>query len=983
MFSTLVENFQENEPLFDHSLLFPTPMESEIAHFQNNRLKEGTIESIVCHLTSPDSIDYQLLVDFFLSYRDFIDSLPLLELLLCRLSWALKRANNIQPSETIEQDENDAETIKTSHTQPKDLPAFYSAILVRTFVTLRHWLLNHFPDFVQDRRLRQLFCGGLNEIATRPEWCGPEDSLSTKVILDLKKSYANMCCVYWECGDRVQIVVDRIDAHENPRNLRFSMLGLQHLRDKNVRRSQILSVVEGRIGVADEGAILHPKASLNCLAKRSSVYDEILDGVKATPIQGVRKLSQLIDLEDKENGFCVNGKVDVFTESKVDKISPTTPLKKLLVEPKQQQQQVEARRPRKLFHLFSKPEVVREKPVVSEVPLLTGDNVDLLSSRVLSEFGQYQGRAEERRQGRRRTVLQSERDSGDLFNAEVYDVSPTRGREKRNLDDTDEILNAINQSAGSFRTPSVSMNWSSFAEGTVMEVDMEQILDEGSQPAHSSIKSESVRSAKSYMSYDSDLSSRRSRRSLGPHLLRKKLSFSNLRGDDEDQKEFDEPGILEKVQSIETVSEQPSLYFYELPFFGWSLPFEDDFESDTKTASIFLSGSCLLPYPGLSVNAIAELAALPDEHHSDNPINHALLKLRGQQPKVVYGLNDEQSHDSQQSLDEMKLEQKVRDLFIQPASTAKPAQRKSATPTPFRFSVARGSVASNISKFTIQSLSNTPSKGLQVPSGLSVEEIMYKGTHVPFVLEHESRQLAKQLTLIERDFLLEIDWHELVDLTWEQPLTPYNSWLKLLFDEQTKTGLRLITLRFNLATNWIISEILLTKSVALRALTLSRFIHIANNCLQMQNYATVYQIVLALNSTIIKKLKSTWNAMDVGDLLLFKKLKDLCSPDRNFGNFRSELQQIRASKGMVPFLALDLSDLTINSERPTTSGEEYELINIDKFRVSCGIVKNILRNIEYSKIYKYHKNPQILSKCLYISCLSEQEMDYCYSHLEE
>ncbi|KAG7922710.1 hypothetical protein KL905_001931 [Ogataea polymorpha] len=961
MFSTLVENFQENEPLFDHPLLFPSPSESEIAHLQNERLLQGTIESAVCHLTSPGSIDYQSLVDFFLSYREFIEALPLLELLLCRLTWALKRANNISALENNTQ-------------APPMGQAFYSAILVRTFVMLRHWLLNHFPDFVKDRRLRQLLCGALNEIATRDEFRGEPDSLCTKVIVDLKKLYARMCCVYWDTGDVVDGLADAVNAHENARNMRVSALGLQHLRDKNVRRSQILSVVEGSGSHAEETAILHPKASLNCLANQSPLYDEILGDVKATPIQGVRKLSQLMDQEDKENGFCLNGKVDVFTESKVERITPTTPLKKL-VEPKQKHTHG-SRKTRKLFHLFSKPETTRAKTVVSEIPLLGSDNVDLLSSRVIAEFGNYQEQARSRRPVPKAAAAPAARDSLELFNAEIYNQSPTKGKEKRTVDDTEEILNAINHSNGSFRTPSVSINWSSFADGTVMEADVERILEQGEEPSETS--------AKSYMSYDSDLSSRHSRQSSGHHMLRKKLSFSNLREQEHEQEreEKTEESDPEMPQIDETTS-QPTLYLYELPFFGTSLPHEDDFEYETETASIILSGSYHLPYPGISENAIAELAAIPDEKYTDNPVNHALLKLRGQQPaaqpQVVYGLNDEHSQESDSSLDEVKLERKVRDLFIQPAAT----KTEQKAPTPYRFSVARHSVASHVSKFTLQSLSNTPSRTLAVPSGLSVEEIMYKGTHVPFILGHESHVIAKQLTLIERDFLLEIDWHELIDLEWDKPLEPYNSWLRLLFDEQSKTGLRMITLRFNLATNWIISEILLCKSVALRALTLSRFIHIANNCLKMQNYSTLYQIVLALNSSIIKKLKGTWNAVDVGDLLLFKKLKDLCSPERNFANFRAELRQIRASKGIIPFLALDLSDLTVNSERPTTTVAEYELINIDKFRVSCGILKNMLRNIEYSKIYSFQKHPQLLSKCLYISCLSEQEMDYCYSHLEE
>lgn len=101
--SQLLENFAQNDPIFDNELLYPTPKPSEIAKFDpvTGKLSQATIESIVTYLTSPEIIDYQFIVDFFLSFRTFIDTLPLMELLLCRLTWCLKGSLSEDPRDSI------------------------------------------------------------------------------------------------------------------------------------------------------------------------------------------------------------------------------------------------------------------------------------------------------------------------------------------------------------------------------------------------------------------------------------------------------------------------------------------------------------------------------------------------------------------------------------------------------------------------------------------------------------------------------------------------------------------------------------------------------------------------------------------------------------------------------------------------------------------------------------------------------------------
>lgn len=86
------------------------------------------------------AIDYTFLTDFFLIYRLFITPMALLKLLIARFQWAL--AVN-SPQRQI--------------------------VRVRTFVTLRHWLLNYFGyDFMRSKALRQTLTKNLAKLMKHP-----------------------------------------------------------------------------------------------------------------------------------------------------------------------------------------------------------------------------------------------------------------------------------------------------------------------------------------------------------------------------------------------------------------------------------------------------------------------------------------------------------------------------------------------------------------------------------------------------------------------------------------------------------------------------------------------------------------------------------------------------------------------------------------------------------------------------------------------
>lgn len=85
-------------------------------------------------------VDYTFLTDFFLIYRLFITPMALLKLIIVRFHWALV---DDSPQRQI--------------------------VRIRTFVTLRHWLLNYFEfDFMRSKDLRQTLGLYLRSLTKHP-----------------------------------------------------------------------------------------------------------------------------------------------------------------------------------------------------------------------------------------------------------------------------------------------------------------------------------------------------------------------------------------------------------------------------------------------------------------------------------------------------------------------------------------------------------------------------------------------------------------------------------------------------------------------------------------------------------------------------------------------------------------------------------------------------------------------------------------------
>jgi hypothetical protein len=94
-------------------------------------------------------------------------------------------------------------------------------------------------------------------------------------------------------------------------------------------------------------------------------------------------------------------------------------------------------------------------------------------------------------------------------------------------------------------------------------------------------------------------------------------------------------------------------------------------------------------------------------------------------------------------------------------------------------------------------------------------------------------------------------------------------------------------------------------------MVISKLIHLAAACHRLQNYATLAQIVMGLQSNHISPLKKTWEGLSSQDLKLWQDLQDLMDPRKNYTKMRNEmdkaiLESPRKGRGCIPFIGICL-----------------------------------------------------------------------------
>ncbi|KAG4035080.1 hypothetical protein MFRU_002g04270 [Monilinia fructicola] len=261
------------------------------------------------------------------------------------------------------------------------------------------------------------------------------------------------------------------------------------------------------------------------------------------------------------------------------------------------------------------------------------------------------------------------------------------------------------------------------------------------------------------------------------------------------------------------------------------------------------------------------------------------------------------------------------------------------------------------------------------PDGMS-EASRKTSVHLPFILAFDSRVLAQQFTLIEKDALNEIDWKDLIEMRWRDAATDTRSWVEFLRSSEPR-GVEVVIARFNIMVKWAVSEIVLTGDLEERVRCIIKFIHIATHCRKIRNFATMTQLTVALTSKDISRLTSTWAHVPASDLQTLNELEELVTPTSNFHNLRAEMEGSGADQGCIPFVGIYTHDLIVNSERPSqfaSTPSTEPLVNFERCRCDSTIIKNLLRLLEASQLYRFLPIEGITERCLWMAALRDADI---------
>lgn len=246
--------------------------------------------------------------------------------------------------------------------------------------------------------------------------------------------------------------------------------------------------------------------------------------------------------------------------------------------------------------------------------------------------------------------------------------------------------------------------------------------------------------------------------------------------------------------------------------------------------------------------------------------------------------------------------------------------------------------------------------------------------HIPFVLSFDSKVLAEQFTIIEKDALNEINWQDLINMRWHHTSPSTQNWVEFL-RTQDPTGIELVTARFNIVVKWALSEIVLTQGLEERAMCVMKYIHIAAHARRTHNYATMLQLTIALASIDCSRLSKTWELVPAAEKNTLAELETLVTPIKNFHNLREEMETVNSDEGCIPVVAMYIHDLTYNSQKPSqiaSTREGMPLINFERYRTTASIVKSLLRLIDASAKYQLKPVDGAIERCLWMASLSDE-----------
>lgn len=203
------------------------------------------------------------------------------------------------------------------------------------------------------------------------------------------------------------------------------------------------------------------------------------------------------------------------------------------------------------------------------------------------------------------------------------------------------------------------------------------------------------------------------------------------------------------------------------------------------------------------------------------------------------------------------------------------------------------------------------------------------------ILDFDPLELARQITLKTSKLFNSILPEELLATEW----TKRSSSLAV--------NVRAMSTLSTDISNLVSDSVLQLEEPKKRAAILKQWIKIASKCFELHNYDTLMAIVCALDSTNIKRMRKTWEAVPQKTKTVFGELCKVVDVSKNYSILRQRVQSHLPP--CIPFIGVYLTDLTmVDSAFPATreiatDQGKISVINLDKHMSTAKIISELQR----------------------------------------
>ena len=220
------------------------------------------------------------------------------------------------------------------------------------------------------------------------------------------------------------------------------------------------------------------------------------------------------------------------------------------------------------------------------------------------------------------------------------------------------------------------------------------------------------------------------------------------------------------------------------------------------------------------------------------------------------------------------------------------------------------------------------------------------------ITDFDPLELARQLTILASTTFCDIQSEELLSLDWNKKDTT-----------RARNVRSMCTLNTDLAH--VVGDTILSPDDAKkRAAVIKHWSKVATSCLELNNYDSLMAIMCSLNSSVVQRLKRTWEVASKKTKARLDELSGVVDFSRNHASLRSRLEKPVAP--CLPFLGIYLTDLTFVDagnpklrELPGTtseSGETVSVINFDKHMRMAKIISHLQK---FQVPYKLKEVPEM------------------------